>query len=231
MSDPEIRRRLQQIAQERAQLEGAGFKSAMKSGNKFLKDSRILSTAAMLTGNPLTSVALGATGYGIGDCVSDMEGGYYTLRKDGSWSHKKSAATKGRKGYTKKDGTVVAAVPTMGKDFRDTRDIREYNYKDEGKTEFLKRNWRPESDRQSMLNLGLKIHEPRAPSDWNIFVAENYDDTREIVIEQSQDSPSSKEINRRTMLLLGYEYQRVSKPKSTKVKKQQDLSFMNGWFE
>lgn len=227
MSDPEIRRRLQAIAQERAQLEGAGFGSFVKKANKGLKDSKILSTAAALSGNPMYATALGATGYGVGSCVDDMQGGYYKLRKDGSWSHKKSAATKGRKEYTKADGTIVPAVSGHSKGFRLTKyDPNEIEYADEDRGERIRKEWRPEFHQ---FPAGTKIHEPNAPSDWNDFVSDNYDDVREIVDDHSGPITGS-EANRRTIILLGQEYRRQNPSKVKKGAVYADASFARNWF-
>lgn len=65
MSDPAIRRRLQELAQERAQLEGSGFGKFVKGVNKAAKETGFASKAALLSGNPAAAAALASQGYGL----------------------------------------------------------------------------------------------------------------------------------------------------------------------
>jgi len=46
------------------QVEGSGLKSFLKGTEKFAKKSNIISTAALLSGNPAAAAATGMLGYG-----------------------------------------------------------------------------------------------------------------------------------------------------------------------
>jgi len=65
MSDPNIQKRLREIAQANAmQNQGGSAKSFFKNVHKGIKDTKALSALALLSGNPHVALATNALGYG-----------------------------------------------------------------------------------------------------------------------------------------------------------------------
>ncbi len=89
MSDPQIQARLRQLAQQNA-AQGSGVGSMLKKAAKSVAHTvtqpGVLSTAALLTGNPNAALAARTLGYGL-------EGGYYRQDSQGNFVLVKSRKT------------------------------------------------------------------------------------------------------------------------------------------
>lgn len=182
--------RIRELAQQHVNAEGGfDFKKLANQAHKFIKQHKVVSSAASYLGHPELALAAKSLGYGL----VPLSGGYYSIDGD-HITHHKTHAVKPH-ASKKHPGEELAGHPSEYRSVYHTAKFLDPNGKHP--------HYRLEGSEPPAGYHG-KSHGPTA---WNKFVSQHYDEVRGEVAAEYPNK-SGEEINKITLSELSMFYKR-----------------------